>query len=167
MVHVHAGCFGDRYQHLMVADVAALLKIRAKKACNQSRQRLRAKRSRPMYQARRIQRVRRHFDRVEVELDASSGASLADPVMRSLDPILAAELLQHVGFAIFASWRDRRVELKRAPANGDRALTEVLPGTEQVAHAKIAPGTHDIGDGVDGNWGCAHSTLLLRLTPPR
>src|SRR5690606_34887502 len=166
MVHVHAGCFGDRYQHLMVADVATLLKIGAEKARNQSRLRLRAKRPRPMYQAMRIQRVRRHFDRVEVELDASSGASLADPIMRSLDPILAAELLQHVGFAILASWRDCRVELKWAPADRDRALTEALPGTKQIAHAEIAPGTHDIGDNVDGNRGCGHSSLLLGLPPP-
>ena len=133
----------------MVADIFAPLEIELEEVAHEPVLHVRAGRAGPADDAVRVERVGRHLDRVEGEVDALRLAERRDAGMGLAQPLLAAELAEHIGLAVDALRRDGRVELERPPAHGDIDIGRGGNRLVEPLLTEEAPRAHDIGHDVD------------------
>src|SRR5690606_3928671 len=102
---------------MAIAGVLAALKVAAEHFAYQPRLNLFAIGTGPPYDAMRVKRVGRNFERVEIEGNAFRCAQRNQTLMSRAKPILVSELVAHIFTAVRSFRRDGRVKLERAPAD--------------------------------------------------
>ena len=115
-----------------------------------------------------VERVGRALDAVERVGDADLFAHLGQAVVDRGEPRVVVELGLHIGAAIHAAGGDRRVELERAPAHGDRRAVACRADRRvEPSLAEKAPRADHVADDVDrqGLGGSVHDiTPKARLS---